>query len=132
MTRGLALSFLLLVLSLGGCNAKKSLEKREAERIVAAIERIGTVSAAEREPLIVALENEKVESPRVEKLRVECAAAYRALHTAQIGLSRTAGGDPFAAADHLKAANAQIAEAKAAHDRCNQALADLRQALGAK
>lgn len=121
----------LAAVALSGCN-RKSLEEREAERIVAAIERIGITPANQREPLLAALETERVESPRVETLRRECAAAYRALHSAQVGLSNTVQSDPFGAAAQLKAATGALEQAKAAHDRCTEALGEVRKAIGVK
>ena len=128
--RSLAVAVAMSLVAFAGCSSK-SLEEREAERVIAAIDRIGRTPAAEREPLIAALEDGKAESPRVEKVRFECAAAYRALHTVQVSLGRTAEGDPFSAFQQLQAATSAGQEAKAAHERCKQAMADLRVALGA-
>ncbi len=120
---------LAVVILLGGCS--KNRERSEAERVEMALQRIGLATPAEREPLIAALENERFESPRVEKVRVECAAAYRALHTVQIALS-TVAADPVQAAEQLKLSKSASEAAKASHERCQEARMAVREALGIK
>jgi hypothetical protein len=130
VNRAIGVALVALLAAALGCGKSKSSERIEAERIIAAIERLGTVPASDREPLLDALEADRAASPRVETLRTECAAAYRALHTAQVGLAQTAKGDPFAAPESLKLAHAAIEQAKAAHERCVKALAEVRTTIG--
>jgi hypothetical protein len=122
------LATLVVLVLAAGCGSKGK-ERREAERVETQIERIGLASPAEREPLIAALENERYENPRVEKVRLECAAAYRALHTVQVALANVPA-DPIQAAEQLQISKAASDAAKGAHERCQTARKAMRDALG--
>jgi hypothetical protein len=121
---------MIALLTLAGCGSKAK-ERREAESVETQIERIGLASPADREPLIATLENERYENPRVDKVRLECAAAYRALHTLQIALA-SVPADPIQAAEQLQRSKAMSDAAKAAHERCQEARKAMRDGLGIK
>jgi hypothetical protein len=129
--------WVLLLPLLLGCG--KSAAKQEAERIVAAIERVQLASPEGRKAQVEALEAERAEGELAERARARCAASYRGMVDAREKLDAVkkkmadherAGTTPegqlmielVRAQDALDAADKAMPE-------CQTALRELRQTL---
>jgi uncharacterized caspase-like protein len=124
------------ILALASLAACPSAEKREAERIVAAIERVRMAQPDGRGPLLEALEKERADAALAETARSRCAAAYRAMHEARAAMAsieeRMAskeGDEALRLLADLDAAQAKLTEAEKEMPGCESALRELRASL---
>lgn len=131
MLRSTVLAVLALGLTPTAC--KSSAERQEARRVVAAIDRMRQSPPEHREPLIVALEKQTVDTEIARQARDRCAEAYRALHDgaaleSELRRRLALPTPPATAAADLARAEARIDHATRVMPRCNEALAALRRA----
>jgi hypothetical protein len=126
----------LLVLAplLVGCGP--SAERREAERITVAIDKLRKAEHADREPLLNALEKDHAEHELAERARASCAKAFRALHDAKNKVAEVEQAlaahqkkgevPPAELLQTLETAQKMLDEANAAMPACSKAMAELK------
>jgi hypothetical protein len=102
-------------------------EKREAERVLGAIEHLRSADAPERPALLERLESMTSTVLPAEVARKACAEAFRALDDTE-RLVKEAKGPPVDQAK-LDAAVLALAKAKAGHEACNARVAELKRFL---
>jgi hypothetical protein len=114
-------------LALAALAACVSPAERDAEHVLAAIERVRDSDGGTRASQLDALESLHTEVPAADKARLACAAAYRALDNAQklITAAKAGGVDR----GKIEAAQAELATARARIVDCTTSTTELRRWL---
>ena len=123
---------LLFVLAVASCGP--SVEKREAQLVAVAIDRLRQATGPQRVVELEALITMKLTSPAAKKAQTECHGAYKLLHDATAMIEsleeqRKQGLLAMAALEELKTANAMLAKAKVAGQDCAKAMQPLQSRL---
>ena len=100
--------------------------ERDAEHVLASIERLRSSEQGERETHLAALEVLRTEVPAAELARAACAAAYRSLENAH-KLITAASAHPDAA--KLASAQAELKTARLKREECTANTSELRRWL---
>jgi hypothetical protein len=129
-----ALALPIVVVAIGACGP--SAERREAERIAAAVDKLRAAEHAERGPLLDRLEKDHADSELAERARLDCTKAFRALHDAKEKVaeveravaahSKKGTVPPAELLQTLETAQKMLDEANGAMPACSKAMADLK------
>ncbi|MBM4359326.1 MAG: hypothetical protein FJ096_14585 [Deltaproteobacteria bacterium] len=117
--------FVGLLVALVACRSE---ERRSAEAVLGAIERLRDADETQRKTAVAAVEATTSPAPEAEAARRACIDAYRALGETQ-RLVHEAKGPPIDRAK-LDLAQAELAKARTGIELCSRATVALRRALG--